>query len=254
MKKIFISLVGIAALSVFSGEREDLIKQFVREYSVAEKTLTEKAETTLELVSAAGNTSHVAGKHLDLAFDYKLRNTPDAAERLKIIETFKAVIEENLTIHQTPREGMGSLAGMSIYSAAAALMRQQTAVWLLDAEAEKRWKRLANVPWMFDGKTVTLSNGKAKFKAVRYDEKVTLELLLFPASTFSYKGRDFAIIRTDIPFSVCDDYSEVYLCELKNGKLSTRIKFKMPFFSKIELKGSRLLLFGHDNRKEEFSL
>ena len=253
MKKILISL-GMTALSVFAGEREDLLKRLEREYSTAHKELAEKAQTTVEMVGAAGNTSNVAEKHLRLAFDYKLRNTINTAERLKIIEDYKELLREVWIVHETPRDGMGSLAGMMIYGKEAELMRQQTAVWLLDKAAGERWKRIADAPCILNGAKIRLSSGKAKYKAVRYDNKVTLELLLFPESTFSYKGREFAIIRTDIPFTVGDDYSEVFLCELKNGKLETLKKFEMPYFSKFELKGSRLLLIGENNRKEEFML
>ena len=251
MKKSFITalVVVIAAVAVTAGEREDLLKKFEQEYAVAENELSEKAETTVELVGAAGECSNVSEKHLFQAFDYKLRHTKNPAERLQLIEDFHKLSKEIQTLHLTPRENMGSLAGMWIYHSKAHLMRQQIAVWMLDTEAEKRWKRIANAPLVLKGQNIELERGKAKFEAVMYD---TLEVVLFPKDTFAYLNRDFAIIRSDIQFAGNDDFSTVYLCELKQGKLQVAAQLKMPYFAKWDLQGNKLTIFDSNNAKEEF--
>ena len=151
---------------IFAGEREDLIKQLECEYFIAEKEFTEKAQTTVELANAAANTSHVAERHLLLALDYKLRHTPNTAARVEMLKAYQRLLEELVTLRETPRENMGSLAGMMISAAMVNLQQQQTAVWLLDADTEKRWKRIANVPLLLNGKTIQLTDGKAKFKTL----------------------------------------------------------------------------------------
>ena len=136
--------------------------------------------------------------------------------------------QEVQKIHQTPRKGMGSSIGMYIYLAEANLMRRQIAILMLDQEAEKRWKRISNAPLILKEKTIMLDRGKASFKSIMYGDEVTLELILFPQDTFTCYGRDFVIIRTDIPFAVNDDFSTVYLCELKSGKIVVHTKLKSP--------------------------
>ena len=256
MKKFFTTawVVIFAAVAVTAGEREDLLKKFEQEYAAAETELSEKAETTIELVGGAGECSNVAEKHLFLAFDYKLRHTTDAAERLQLIEDFHKLSKEIQTLHLTPRKNMGSLAGMWIYHSKAHLMRQQIAVWMLDTEAEKRWQRIANTPFILnDGKIIELERGKAKFDAVMYEPQVTLEIVLFPQNTFTHRGRDFAIIRTDIQFAGNDDFSTTYLCEKKKGKLQVAAQFKMPCFTHWKLQGNKLTIFdSNNNAKEEF--
>lgn len=255
MKKIFTTVFVLAVFGVFAGEREDLLRKFEQEYAAAETELSEKAETTIELVGAAGECSNVAEKHLFLAFDYKLRHTINMAERLQIIADFYKLSKDVQKLHQTPREGMGSLAGMHIYYAETELMRQQIAVWMLDTKAEKRWKRIANSPFILnDGKIIELERGKAKFKAVMFDEKVTLEIVLFPQNTFTHRGRDFAVIRSDIAFAGNDDYSTVYLSELKNGRLQVYSTLKMPHFTNWKLNGEKLVVFGQNSEKVEFCL
>ena len=56
MKKFFTTawVVIVAAVAVNAGEREDLLKKFEQEYAGAETEFSEKAETTSELVGAAG--------------------------------------------------------------------------------------------------------------------------------------------------------------------------------------------------------
>ena len=253
MKKFFTTawVVIVAAVAVTAGEREDLLKKFEQEYAVAETEFSEKAETTSELVGAAGECSNVAEKHLFQAFDYKLRHTKNPAERLQIIEDFHKLSKEIQTLHLTPRENMGSLAGMWIYHSKAHLMRQQIAVWMLDTEAEKRWKRIANAPLVLKGQNIEFERGKAKFEAVMFDEKVTLEIVLFPKETFTYMNRDFAIIRSDIVFAGNDDFSTTYLCEKKKGKLQVLATLKMSCVTKWVLEGNKLKFIGDKNEKEE---
>ena len=254
MKTIFATFFIITVFAVFAGEREELLEKFEKEYTVAEKNFLEKAETTIELVGAAGNCSTVSEKHLFQAFDYKLRHTFGAAERLRIISDFHKLTKELHTLHLTPRSEMGTLAGMWIYYTEANLMRQQIAVWMLNSDAEKRWKRIADTQLVINSKNIKLECGKAKFNTVMHDQKVILEIVLFPQNTFTHQGRDFAIIEPDIPFAGNDDFSKIYLCELKNGKLEVRTALKMPYFTKWELKGKKLIVFGKNSEKEEFCL
>lgn len=233
---------GMFFYSAWAGEREELLKKFEQETIAVEKELSDNAKTTVDLVGAAGNCSLVSEKQLFLALDYKLRQTSDASKRLRIIEDFYRVSKEVQKLHLTPREGRGTLAGMFIYHAEAILMRQQIAIWLLDVETEKRWKRIADATLIL-GRKIKLNSGKATFESVMYDEKVTLELLLFPKDTFSFGGRDFAIIRSDIHLAVNDDYSTVYLCELKNGNLVVHTKSKHPYVSKWVRKKNKLILY-----------
>ena len=162
--------------------------------------------------------------------------------------------KEIQTLHLTPRENMGSLAGMWIYHSQAHLMRQQIAVWMLDTEAEKRWKRIANAPLVLKGQKIELYRGKAKFEAVMFDEKVTLEIVLFPKETFTYMNRDFAIIRSDIVFAGNDDFSTTYLCEKKKSKLQVLATLKMPCVTQWVLEGNKLKFIGDKNEKEEVIL
>lgn len=254
MKKFAAAILIFTVFAASAGELEDLLKKFETEYATAEKELSENAETTVELVSAAGGCSILSEKHLFQAFDYKLRHTINTAERLQIIADFYKLSKDVQKLHQTPREGMGSLAGMHIYYAEAELMRQQIAVWMLDTEAEKRWKRIANAPLVLKGQKIELYRGKAKFDAVMYEQQVTLEIVLFPQNTFTHRGRDFAIIRTDIQFAGNDDFSTVYLCEVKNGKLQVAAQLKMPCVTQWVLEGNKLKFIGDKNEKEEIIL
>ena len=254
MKKFAAAILIFTVFAASAGELEDLLKKFETEYATAEKELSENAETTVELVSAAGGCSILSEKHLFQAFDYKLRHTINTAERLQIIADFYKLSKDVQKLHQTPREGMGSLAGMHIYYAEAELMRQQIAVWMLDTEAEKRWKRIANAPLVLKGQKIELYRGKAKFDAVMYEQQITLEIVLFPQNTFTHRGRDFAIIRTDIQFAGNDDFSTVYLCEVKNGKLQVAAQFKMPYVTQWVLEGNKLKFIGDKNEKEEIIL
>lgn len=240
---ILAMVLGMFFYSAWAGEREELVKKFEQETIAAEKELSENAKTTVDLVGAAGNCSLVSEKQLFLALDYKLRQTSEASSRLRIIEDFYRVSKEVQKLHLTPREGMGTLAGMFIYHAEAIIMRQQIAVWMLDSETEKLWKRIADATLILNGRKIKLNSGKANFASAMYDEKVILELLLFPKDTFSFGGRDFAIIRTDIHLAVNDDYSTVYLCELKKGNLVVHTKLKHPYVSKWVRQKNKLILY-----------
>ena len=83
---------------------------------------------------------------------------------------------------------------------------------------------------------------------------VTLEMVLFPDMTFTYGGRHFAILRSDLPFAGSDDYSEVYLAELKKDKkLHTIRKLPYPYVSKWELRGD-FLIIRYNNSKSKVAL
>ncbi|MBO7329587.1 MAG: hypothetical protein J6W00_12550 [Lentisphaeria bacterium] len=254
MKKIIVSILSVVAMFTASaGEREVLLKTFEKEYSGV-VAVWQNAMTQIDLTAAAGNNWQVSESQLFRALDYKLRHTADAAERLKMLADFYHLSREVQKIYDTPRENMGSGAGMRIYGTIAFNMQQFIAVLMLDSESEKHWKKISEAELDLNGKKIKLSRGKATFDAVMYEQQVTLEIVLFPQNTFTHRGRDFAIIKTDIPFAGNDDFSKVYLCELKNGKLQVVVQLKMPYFEKWNLKRNKLTIFDSNNAKEEFIL
>lgn len=218
MKILQFIIFTVAALSVSAGEREDLLRIFEKENAIAEKQL-QKAFTTLELTAASGQCRMTAENQLLRALDHKLRRTPDAAERIRILENFHQLSQEIQSVEDTPRQPLGSLALMRINLRIVRLLRRQTAILLQDAESEQRWKRIAEAEAVIDDRQIRLHDGRAEFDAVRHDEKVKLEILLFPEDVSARQGRDFAVIRTDIPFSVNSNFLSVYHCELKNVQL-----------------------------------
>ena len=68
--------------------------------------------------------------------------------------------------------------------------------------------------------------------------------------TFSFQNRDFAIINIDMQFTVSDDFSTVYLCELKDGKMQVHTKFDLPYFTRWELKNNEFVLYNNDNMQK----
>ena len=230
-------------LSVFAGEREKLLKTFAAETAEAEKTF-QTAMSTTELTGAAGNLWEVAEKQCLMALDYKLRHTENPQVRLTILKNFHSLSREVQKICDTPRKHQGSLFGMQIYHHIAVLFRQQTAILLLDNEKEKLWRLIADSPVFLNGQELQLKQGKTSFTANMHGDKVSLELILFPKDTFHFRGRDFAVIRTDIRFSVNNDFSSVYLYELKNGKLRVHTQCRFPLITKWELKGDFLIFYG----------
>ncbi len=217
MKIWQIIVFTVAAMSVSAGEREDLLRIFEKENALAEMQF-QKAVTTLELAAASGKCRETAENQLLRALDYKLRRTPDAAERIRILENIHRLSREIQKVEDTPRQPLGSLALMRINLRIVKLLNCQTAILLQDAESEQRWKRIAEAEAVIDGRKIRLRQGRAEFDAVRFDEKVKLEILLFPKDVSSGQGRVFAVIRTDIPFSVNSNFLSVYHCELKNGQ------------------------------------
>jgi len=218
MKILRIIVFTVAALSIYAGEREDLLRIFEKENALAEIPF-QKAVTTLELTAASGKCRETAENQLLRALDHKLRHIPDAAERIRLLENFHLLSQEIQRVEDTPRQPLGSLALMRINLRIVRLLSRQTAILLQDAESEQRWKRIAEAEAVIDGRKIRLRQGRAEFDAVRYDEKVKLEILLFPKDVSARQGRDFAVIRTDIPFSVNSNFMSVYHCELKNGQL-----------------------------------
>ena len=113
-----------------------------------------------------------------------------------------------------------------------------------------RWRQISDAEVDLGGKTIKLANGMANFNSVMYDQKVNLEILLFPQDTFSYQNRIFAIIRTDVPFAGNDDFSTVYLCELKKNKLFVHSVCEFPLITKWELQESCLYFYSQDNSQK----
>ena len=245
VKFTIIAFFSIIMLSLSANEREDLLKNFKKENIAAEKVFQD-AETQIELTGAAGNLWNIAESQLLRALDYKLRHTTRAEERLHILSDFYKFSRKVQKVYETPRENMGSGAGMQIYHNIAQRMQQHTAVLMLDPESEKRWRQISDAEVNLGEKTIKLSNGVANFNSVMHNQKVNLEILLFPKDTFSYQNCIFAIIRTDIPFAGNDDFSRVYLCELKKSKLLVHSICDFPLITKWELQESCLLFFSQD--------
>lgn len=253
MKNLITALCCMTFTLLAAGEREELLKEFRQETAAADQVF-QSAMTTIELTAGAGEVWSTAEKQLYRALDHKLRHTADSKKRLQILKNFHALSKRIQQISDTPRRQLGSLAGMRIYHTIAVHIQQQTEILMLDEKAEKLWNQIADSTLLLDGKEIKLQQGKAEFDAVMYDEKTPLEILLFPKHTFSYDSRLFVIIRTDKAFSGNDDFSTIYLCEAKQGKLYIHTKCKMPFFTKFELKNNQFILYGFDGRKEILTL
>lgn len=220
----------IAACFLFasgsSGEREDLQSAFDRENREADAEL-EKASSTSELVGAAGHCHSVAAKHLRRALDCKLRHTSDPAERRAVLERFHEFGREIENVLNTPREGRGREFGIHVYCRAAFLTRRQTEIFLLDENAEKRWKRFADAVLVMPGRHIRLQQGAARFSSA-LPEPEELEVRLFPRDTFSRNGRHWAVVRVAAPWGGKADDSAAYLCELVNGELIIRARCDLP--------------------------
>ncbi len=245
MKKLFVFLLCAAIVNAVADERTELLKNFAAENAAAEKSM-QNSVTTVELVGSAGANWGVAESHLVRALDYKLRHTADAGERLKILMEFHELSREVQRVFDTPRKYMGSMAGMLIYGRIAQLLQHRTAVLMLDAEAEKRWKRLAGATIKIEGRKVELKQGRGKYTT---GENKTFDVMIFPKYTFTWQNRVFAVFRTDIMFGVCDDYSTVWVYELKNGILEQHTKCDFPYFSKYILKGDELIFFDLEGKE-----
>lgn len=239
MKHWMLALIGTVALSAAAGERETLQKEFQQENAAAEKIFQE-AMTTVELTVSSGNEKNTAEKQLFRALDYKLRHTADPAKRQKLLEDFYYLSKEIQKVLDTPREDMGSLAGMQIYSAAKQMMQNQINILLLNETDEKRWEKFADSTLLLKDHELKFKFGKTEYTLQEEPQPMQMEIYLLPENTFQFQGRDFAIIREDLAFTCNDDFSTVYLCELKNGKLLPLLKCASPYFSKWTLQGNTL--------------
>ena len=249
MKIVFFLLLSVMTVVLSADDREDLLAIFHKENTEAEN-LFQSAMTTVELTEAAGNLWRVAENQYFQALDYKLRHTSDRNKRLELLKKSHLLSREIQKIYDAPREDNGSGIGMQMYHSIANLYQQQIAILMLDAEAEKRWNRIADATMVLDGKEIQLKHGKAKFETTMYSRKEMLEIILSPKDTFCFQNRDFAIIRTDIPFAGNDDFSTVYLLERQDGKMKVHTKCNFPFFSKWELNNSKLILHYDKNTQE----
>lgn len=246
MKIIFFLLLSVITIVLSADDREDLLAVFAKENAMAE-SLFQSAMTTVEMTGAAGNLWEVSESQYLRALNYKLLHTPNNSERLNILKDFHNLSREIQKIYDTPRENQGSSIGMRIYHHIANLYQQKIAILMLDAETEKRWKQIADSVLFMNGRKIELKQGKAEFEAIMYDEKVTLEFILLPKNTFVFQGRNFAVIRTDIRFAGNDDFSTVYLCELKNDQMHVYTKCKFPYFSKWTVQNDDFVIY--DNGK-----
>lgn len=254
MKNIIVSILSVVSMFTASaGEREVLLKTFEKEYSGV-VAVWQNAMTQIDLTAATGNNWQVAESQLFRALDYKLRHTAGIAERLQMLADFHRLSREVQKLYDTPRENMGSGAGMRIYSTIASHMNQYIAVLMLDSESEKCWRKIVDAELDLNGKKIKLKGGKAKFDAVMYDKEVELEILLFPKDVLVFQNRIFVVINTDIQFAGNDDFSTTYLCEMKKGKLQVLATLKIPYVTQWVLEGNKLKFIGDKNEKEEVIL
>ena len=248
--KITAVLFSVAIISSLSaGEREILLKTFASETAEAEKSL-QAAMTTIELTGAAGHLWEVAEKQCLKALDHKLRYTEDSQTRLALLQNFHLLSRKVQKIFDTPRENRGSLIGMQIYHHIAILFQQQTAILMLDNEKEKLWHRIADSTLLLNGQELQLKQGKTGFTSKMHGEKVTLELILFPEDTFHFRGHDFAVVRTDIRFAGNDDFSSVYLVELKAGKLLVHTRCQFSSITKWEVNDDFLIFYSEKDTQK----
>ncbi len=249
MKKLMTAFCCALVIPLVGGEREDLLDIFKKENLAANKTFQESM-TTVDIVGSAGNLGDVAQSQYLRALEYKLRHTADLQDRLKLLAGFHALSREIQDVYNTPREMLGSIGGMYIYHKMASLFQQQTAVLMLDSEEEKRWQRIADKPVEIEGNKMFTRQGKGNFHVKKSHGEAIFEFILFPEHTFSFQNRDFAIINIDMQFTVSDDFSTVYLCELKDGKMQVHTKFDLPYFTRWELKNNEFVLYNNDNMQK----
>ena len=252
MKHWMPALFGLLAFSAAAGEREDLLKQFAKEDAEANK-ITQNAMTTIELNASAGNEMNNAEKQLFRALDYKLRHTADPAKRLKLLEEFHEFSKKIKEVRDTPRDDMGSLAGMQIYGKIAYLMNKQIGILLLDEQEEKSWEMFANATLYLREHQLKLQFGGAEYSTKlppiiqeldpENEHEYQMEIDLLPGYIFQYQGRFFAFIHEDLKFTFNNDFSTVYLCELKNNKLMPLMKCAFPYISKWTLQDNVLKIY-----------
>lgn len=253
MKVWGITMIAAAVFSAAAGERETLQKAFENESAAAE-TEFQAAETTVSMTAAAGMLYSVAEKQLLRALDYKLRHTPSEPERLRILSDFLRLGKLLQKVLGTSRQDLGSGAGLRIYCTAANMMQRQIDILMLDKVSGQRWNRIADAVLILDEKKkIGLKHGTASFNTVMYGRKVTLTAVLWPKDTFCFRGRDFAVITTDLLFSGTDDYSNVYLCELKSGNLFIHTVCRFPTIVRWNLQG-RLFVFCTETESQETEL
>lgn len=246
MKKWWMILWCIASIvNASAQERERLLTEFTVQYRQAEKVLV-NAMTTVEMTAAAGNCQNISEQQLFRALEYKLRQTGDQAERLKIIAGFHRFSRDIQQLLATPRQMYGSSAGMRIYHAAAESMQRQIAILMLSADAEKRWQTVADAPLTIENKPVLLQNGRGSLTLPMFGQNSELEITVSPGNVFSFQQRTFVLIQRDTFLAMNDDYAAVYLAELQDGKLQIRNKSKLPYISKWELKANKLTLFYYE--------
>ena len=174
-----------------------------------------------------------------------MEKTPDSSERLQMLSSFYDLSREVQKIHDTPdaRLTMGSLANMHIYHRIACLMQHQIEILMLDDASGKRWKKIADAVLVINDEKIKLNNGRADFEAEMYGQKELLETIIYPHDVFSYNNRDWVLVRTDIPFAGNNDFSTLYLCELKQDKLIVHTKCKLNSFTKFELQNGKLTIY-----------
>lgn len=252
MKTIIITILFSLLLPILGGEREDLLKSFKKERIEADR-LFQDAMTTIAITGAAGNLWKVSENQYFQALDYILRHTNDSSKRLKLLKNAHSLSREVQRIFDTPRDGRGSGIGMHIYHSISILYQQRTAILMLDAAQKKLWNKIADTKLLIAKQWVQLKSGKAEFSTEMHNQKVTLEIVVFPENLFRFRNRNFAVIRTDIPFAGNDDFSTVYLFELKNGNLFPHTKCKFPLISKWELQKD-CLIFHHNDQRQQVNL
>lgn len=188
------------------------------------------------------------------ALEYKLRQISDRKKRLELLEDSFTLCRTvfKITNERDPHEG--SAGPMTRYARGASLFQQQRDILMLDDKAQKRWDLIADAPLEIDRSTIQLKKGRGEFTSMMYGRPTFQEILLFPADTFSFQNRHFALIRSDSPGSMNNDFSRVFLCEVKQGKLIVLRKSSFSHFSRWTLKDALLILYHHNGSKEKIFL
>lgn len=248
MKKILLFLAISLSFTLFSGEKEELLKTFAQEREAERKGL-DSAKTQVELTGSMGAVSSLEESQAIRALEFKLRQTPDKAERLQLLTDFNLLTHKIRRIIDAPREGGGSMAAMHCYAYTGSLWAQYREVLMLNEDEAARWKRISGAAGKIGDKNITFQNGLAEFSLPGEELPLKYRIMLYPRQTFSWNSRDFALIVCDIAGAGNDDFTETFLIEVKDKKIVRARKYGTFYFDRIEVRGNRLFIYHNDQLK-----
>ena len=241
MKLFFLTAAVVFFVTVGAGENSALKEQFGKE----DRVLSEKnsnAYTTREIIDAQIGTKDLAASQLLRAVDLRLKNCSSQAERDEVFKLLIALGEKIQQIRNIPSSG-GSLEPALYAGAIAGAYSHYTKIMMMDKVEYARWKRIANSLVDLGRNSFWLTDGYAGYTDKLYDGQVTLSVVLRPQYIFSCGNREFVLLSSDIPNAVCDDFSQVFLCEYQKDKLVLRYNFGLEScINKFEFKDNTLKL------------